>query len=106
MESAVRVLAKSIVNVRSGAYVEALAADVSSSEGLLSPWVLVDELPRWRSTQGARDLWASIFSGHGKVPGARLVVLGHAGDPAHWSYKIRERARTSPNWRFVSVPVG
>jgi phage terminase large subunit-like protein len=95
LQSAIRVQARSIVNVKTGTYVEALAADVSSSEGLLSPWMLVDELPRWKSTQGARDLWTSIFSGFGKVAGARLVVLGHAGDPAHWSYRIRERARTS-----------
>jgi len=103
LEGHVKVESKRIVNVTTGAYVVALAADVASSEGILSPWVVVDELPRWKSTQGAKDMWTSVFSGHPKVPGARLIVLGHAGDPAHWSYRLRERARTSPRWRFVRV---
>src|SRR4029453_12463484 len=37
-------------------------------------------------------------------PGARLIVLGHAGDPAHWSYRLRERARTSGAWWFGRPP--
>jgi hypothetical protein len=103
LEAILRVEAKRISNVRTGARVVALAADVSSSEGLLSPWYVVDELPRWKTSQSARDMWTSVFSGAPKVQGARLLVLGHAGDPAHWSYRIREQARTSPRWRFLRV---
>jgi phage terminase large subunit-like protein len=103
LQSTIKIHAKQIVNTRTHAYVVALAADVSSSEGILSPFVIVDELPRWKTTQSARDLWVSIFSSHPKVARARLLVLGHAGDPAHWSYKIRERARKSRRWRFVHI---
>jgi phage terminase large subunit-like protein len=104
LQGHLKIQSKSIINTKSHASVTALAADVSSSEGLLSPWIVVDELARWKQTQAAKDMWVSIFSSHPKVPGARLIVLGHAGDPSHWSFKIRERARTSPKWRFVSVP--
>jgi phage terminase large subunit-like protein len=49
-------------------------------------------------------MWTATFSSVPKWPGARLVALGHAGDPAHWSFKLRERARTSRAWRFTRVP--
>src|SRR5579885_684001 len=87
-----------------GARVQALAADVAGSEGLLTPFVVVDELPNWRTTTAARGMWTSIFSALPKWPGMRLVVIGHAGDPAHWCYRILERARTSGLWHVHEVP--
>src|SRR5215211_1926008 len=100
----VRVESHRLVNLRSGARVVALASDVASAEGLLSPWYVLDELPRWADTRSARGMWVAAFSSVPKWPAAQLVVLGHAGDPAHWSYKLRERARTSEAWRFTHVP--
>jgi phage terminase large subunit-like protein len=99
----VRVEAHRLVNVRSGARVVALAADAPTAEGLLSPLYICDEVPRWPDTRSARGMWTAVFSSLPKWLGARLVVLGHAGDPAHWSYKLRERARVSGAWRFVRV---
>ncbi len=102
---ALRVEARRIVHVGSGARVTALASDAPGSEGLLSPWLVADEVPRWPNTRSAKAMWTSVFSAQPKWPGgARLLVLGHAGDPAHWSWRLRERARTSPRWRFVRVP--
>lgn len=102
--SVVRVEAHRLLNVRTGARVVALASDVASAEGLLSPWYVLDELPRWADTRSARGMWTATFSSVPKWPGAQLVVLGHAGDPAHWSFRLRERARTSSAWRFTHVP--
>jgi phage terminase large subunit-like protein len=99
-----RVEAHRLVNVRNGARVVALAADAPTAEGLLSPLFIADEVPRWPDTRSARAMWTAVFSSVPKWPGARLVVLGHAGDPAHWSYRLRERARTSRSWRFTRVP--
>jgi phage terminase large subunit-like protein len=87
-----------------GARVQALAADVAGTEGLLTPFVVVDELPNHASTTSARGMWTSVFSALPKWPGMRLVVIGHAGDPAHWSFKILERARKSRSWRVNEVP--
>ena len=88
-----------------GGYVGWLVADAPVlAEGLLSPWHVCDEPPRWPDTRSARAMWTAAFSSVPKWPGARLIVLGHAGDPAHWSFKLRERARTSPAWWFQHVP--
>jgi phage terminase large subunit-like protein len=99
-----RVEAHRLVNVRTGARIVALAADAPSAEGLLSPWFVCDELPRWPDTASAKNMWTAVFSSLPKWPRAQLVVLGHAGDPAHWSYRLRERARTSEAWLFGHVP--
>ena len=50
----VRVEADRIVNVASGARVHVLAADVASGEGLLSPFIVAEEVPNWTTTQTAR----------------------------------------------------
>jgi hypothetical protein len=102
-----RVESHRLVNVKTGARMVALAADAPSAEGLLSPWFICDELPRWPDTRSAKAMWVATFSSVPKWTvggGAQLVVLGHAGDPAHWSYKLRERARASEAWLFGHVP--
>jgi phage terminase large subunit-like protein len=99
-----RVESHRLVNVKTGARMVALAADAPSAEGLLSPWFVCDEVPRWPNATSARAMWTAVFSSLPKWPGAQLVVLGHAGDPAHWSYKLRERARTSEAWLFGHIP--
>jgi hypothetical protein len=85
-----------------GARLEVIPADAASSYGLRGSLFVVDELTQWPSVN--REVWVSILSAVPKVPGARLVVLASAGDPAHWSYQIRERARVSPAWRLHEVP--
>ena len=85
-----------------GARLEVLPADAASSYGLRATLIVVDELTQWPSSH--RDVWVSVLSATPKVPGCRLVVLASAGDPAHWSYQVRERARVSPAWRLHEVP--
>jgi hypothetical protein len=83
----------------SGATLEVLAADEASSYGLRSPFFLCDEVTLWRD----KGVWVSIVSAVPKVPGCRLLAMGSAGDPAHWSYDIRERAQKSSAWRLSEV---
>lgn len=97
------VQAHRIVHRTSRAEVVALEADVASSEGLLSPWFVVDELPNWADTPTARRMWTSVVSGVPKWPGCRLVVIGHAGDPAHWSRQVLDVA-LAEGWRVREVP--
>jgi hypothetical protein len=104
LRDVVRVEAKRIVNLKTQARVVALAADVAGSEGLLTPWIVVDELPNWADTSSAKAMWTSVFSALPKWRGCRLVCIGHAGDPSHWSYRILERAKVSGRWRVVEVP--
>jgi phage terminase large subunit-like protein len=85
----------------SGARLEVISADEASSYGLRGHLFVVDELTLW--PQANRGVWVSVLSAVPKVPSARLVVLASAGDPAHWSYGVRERARVSPAWRLHEV---
>jgi phage terminase large subunit-like protein len=105
LTGALQVESRRILNTRTGAAVVALAADAPGTEGVLSPWIIADELPRWPTTKAAKDMWTALFSSQPKWPGgARLLVLGHSGDPAHWAYRLREKATRSARWRFVRVP--
>jgi phage terminase large subunit-like protein len=86
---------------RDGARLEVVAADSHSAYGLRGSLFIADELTQWPSAN--REVWLAVLSAVPKVPGCRLVVLASAGDPAHWSYAVRERARTSPAWRLHEV---
>lgn len=93
------------VGVRaSGARLSVESADAASALGRIPYFVSVDELAAWPSTRGAKSLWEAIVSGLPKRRDSRLVVLTTAGDPAHWSASVLERARTSPRWRVSEVP--
>jgi phage terminase large subunit-like protein len=84
-----------------GSRLEIVSADEASSFGLRGSLFIIDELCMWPAAN--RGVWVSIVSAVPKVPGCRLVVLSSAGDPAHWSYQVRERARVSPAWRLHEV---
>lgn len=84
-----------------GRRLEVIPADAASSYGLRGSLFVCDELTQWPSAN--REVWTSILSATPKVPGCRLVVLASAGDPAHWSYQVRERARVSPAWRLNEI---
>ncbi len=102
LDEVLEVQANRIVNRVNGARVNALEADVASSEGLLTPFVVVDELPNWADTPTARRMWTSVFSAVPKWRGMRLVVIGHAGDPAHWSRQVLDVA-IAHGWRVNEV---
>lgn len=104
LKSVLRVEARRIVHIGSGARVEALPADVAGAEGLLSPLIVLEELPNWPQTRAARGMLTATLSSLPKWPGARLVVIGHAGDPAHFSHKLLTHARGSDLWRVNEVP--
>jgi phage terminase large subunit-like protein len=88
---------------RAGTRLEVLAADVAGSWGLLPAFLIVDELAQWLTTTAPRALWEAVTSALTKVPGARMVVLTSAGDPAHWSHKILQHAKRDPLWRVHEV---
>jgi hypothetical protein len=81
-----------------------LAADAAGTYGLRPAFLIVDEIAQWPDTPNARKLWEAASTAMLKMPGARMVVLTTAGDPAHWSYNIRTHAETSPRWRLHELP--
>ncbi len=93
-----------MVNTRTGASLEVLPADGPSAYGLLFDFAVVDELAQWKATPGPRMVWEAVLSAFPKVPGARLVVMTSAGDPAHWSHGVLTHAKASKQWRVHEVP--
>ena len=83
---------------------EALASDGASAYGLLPHWLVVDEIHQWLSTPNARGVWDAIVSAAPKVPGCRMVVMSTAGDPAHWTRRIRDHAVSDARWHAHEVP--
>lgn len=81
-----------------------LPADGASAYGLLYAFCVVDEIAQWKSTPGPRVVWEAVYSVAPKVPGARLVVMTSAGDPAHWSHGVLTHAKASRQWRVHEVP--
>ena len=104
LTTSLRVDATRITVPARGTTLDALAADVAGSFGLLPDLIIVDELAAWPSTRAAREYWASLASAMAKRPRSRLVVITSAGSPAHWSAKVREQAGKSPLWRLSEMP--
>lgn len=92
-----------ITNSVNGASVRALAADASAM-GKRAWMITLDEVANWPETRKARRFWGVLTSGNRKIAECRTVVITNAGDPQHWAWRRRETARTSPHWRFVSIP--
>ena len=93
-----------VVLERDDVVLEVLAADAPGAYGLRPAFLVVDELAQWADTPSARDLWDATYSAMAKSATSRLVVLTTAGDPAHWSYQIRQRADDHPLWRLHEIP--
>jgi hypothetical protein len=87
-----------------GVKFEALAADAPGAWGLKPAFLVIDELAWWSETPTTQKLWEATFTAMHKETGSRMVVLTTAGDPAHFSNTIRERADASDLWRLHEVP--
>src|SRR5205814_546057 len=99
----VDVQAWKVVNRRSGATLEALAADAAGAWGLRPYFVVCDELAEWGTTGAPRRIWDAITTAVPKT-GGRLAVITTAGSPAHWSRKVRDHAENHPLWRLSETP--
>jgi phage terminase large subunit-like protein len=104
LASAVKVEAWRATSTRTGATIEVLAADESSSWGLKPHLLVVDEFAAWKTTAGPRRLWASLFSSLAKTADSRLAILTTAGEPSHPAHKLLQRARTSDRWSVSEQP--
>ena len=91
------------LTARSGATVEALAADGPGMFGLRPHLMIVDEFANWPATRNSRRVWTAILSAMHKVPGSRLVILTSAGEPSGQAFKVLEEARRSDRWRTSEV---
>lgn len=97
------VKARAVTATATGSTLEVLPADAPSAWGLKPACVFVDELSGWSDTPGPRRLWEAVSSAVAKLPDARLVVLTTAGDPSHFSARVRDHALSDPLWRVHEV---
>lgn len=95
-----RLEAKRVVAVNTGATIEVVASDAASAFGL-RPWILVaDEVCQWPASDNHRRLMSALLSALPKVRDSRALLLSTPGDPAHFSYRLWERAVADPKtWR-------
>lgn len=103
LRGALEVHTHRVTATRRGVVLEVLAADAASAYGLLPAWLVVDELCQWNATANARTFYEALTTGLPKVSGSRQVVMTTAGDPAHWSRKVYQRATASRLWRVSEV---
>jgi phage terminase large subunit-like protein len=82
---------------------DVLAADAPSAWGLRPYFVIVDEIAQWAETRRSLQLYEAVQTAAGKVNG-RMVLLTTAGDPTHFSARIRAHAQDDPLWRVHEVP--
>jgi phage terminase large subunit-like protein len=82
---------------------DVLAADAASAWGLRPYFLIIDEFAQWPDTSEARQLFEAMRTATGKL-NSRLVILTTAGDPAHFSNRVREHARIDPLWHLHEVP--
>jgi hypothetical protein len=98
--------ANRVTNMRTLATLEVMASDDASAWGLRPHLTIADELGQWPSHRRVQRLWSAIVSAQPKVENSRLVALTSAADPAHWSHRVLERARTeeAAMWRASEMP--
>lgn len=100
LQDEIQVQADKAIAVRTDAELEVLAADGPGIWGLLGGFYVADELFNWPSTMNAQLVWDAVFSSLPKVPGARLVCMSSAGDPAHWTKEsVYDPAIDDRRWR-------
>jgi phage terminase large subunit-like protein len=103
IRGALKLEAYRVTNLSTGASLVIEASDDASAWGGKPPLTIVDEFAQWKTTAGPRRLWDAIFSALVKDSASRLAIISSAGDPAHWSYKVLQRARDSERWRVNEV---
>lgn len=91
--------AKGHVSSTTGSTVTVMAADASTSWGILPDFVICDEVCHWTNF----EFWTSLYSSAGKKETCVLVCLSNAGVGYDWQWQLRENARNSEDWYFNSL---
>jgi len=88
---------KDKVTFKNGSQLDIISSDAGSAYGRLDDLIVVDEITNWKDN--AQPLWEAMISTAPKR-NALVLVISNAGYQDGWQWKIREAARTSPEWLF------
>jgi hypothetical protein len=86
-----------------GGFLQVLAADAGSNQGLKPDVVVADELTVWERKAGY-ELWTAILSGMEKRPNSVLIVISNAGVKFSWQHHTFLKARDDPDWDVYESP--
>jgi hypothetical protein len=87
-----------LLNGRTDARCEIIAADVAGSHGARPDLLILNEL----SHVTKEDFAKNLLDNASKVPHGMVLVATNAGFVPSWQFDLREMARTSPRWYFSS----
>lgn len=90
-----------IVNRYTGSVCDIVASDAATNYGLTPDFLVCDELTHWHKA----EMWDAMFSAAAKRANCMVVVISNAGvgQGTSWQWRIREAARTSPDWYFSRI---
>lgn len=92
-----------VSNVNTGSSMVIMSADAASSFGSTPNFTLCDEFTHWGNNE---NFWSSLASSFAKKEeSGMLIVACNAGAGKDWKWRVREAARTLPEWYF-SAPEG
>ncbi len=101
LQKKVRILKNEIINPLTNSRIKLWSSDANSSYGIQPTKLIVEELHAWQKD----ELWNSVYTSTGKNPDCQVLCVSNAGfDYSSICWKVREMARTNPNWYFYSAP--
>jgi phage terminase large subunit-like protein len=103
LAGALLVQEQKVIATNSQATLQVVPADAASVWGARPYFLCCDELAAWHDSPRSRRVWEGVTTGLAKVPGSRGVIITTSGDPAHFSYAIRNQALDDPLWRVHEV---
>ena len=93
-----------VSNPHTGSKIEILASDASTNFGLTPNFIIADELTHWLKAV-TQENWEALFSSAAKKQNCMVVIISNAGmgEGSSWQWRVREHARTSPDWYFSRI---
>lgn len=80
--------------------IQVISSDAPSSYGHKPTMIIFDELNNFSK----RDLFDSLITSSGKIPGCKVIVITNAGSSlSDWRWEFREHCRKSKDWYFYSA---
>jgi hypothetical protein len=83
--------------------IEIMSSDAPSAWGRTGSWFIIDELPNWSDTPNSRSFYEAVSTSWPKKPTCRVIIIGTASSPAHFSAKVHDDALTDLAWRVSDV---
>jgi hypothetical protein len=104
LEGAVDVQNFRVVTPRTGAVLDVVSSDLSSSWGKTPRWVFLDEFPNHDDTETAEGFVNALLTSLPKRRDSVLLGAGTPSSPNHWAHRLWDSAAAAPDlWRCSVV---